>query len=76
MNDLERERLRARVADIAVRHIEPLFDKRCRVTVLVRAPYLPDGDVVVSVDDCKAAIKALERLATKPVFLAPRELRR
>lgn len=64
------ERLKERLADIAVRHIEPLFDQRCKVTVLVRSPHLSDGDIVVSADDCESAIKALQRLATYPEFSA------
>jgi hypothetical protein len=39
-----------------------------RVTIVVRAPSLPDGDVVVTDDDLDAAIKAIERLKFRPAI--------
>ena len=62
MTPLEKERLRSVVADKLV-EMEPLFDARCRLTFIMRAPHLSDGDLVVTNDEMSALLTALNRLA-------------
>jgi len=66
-----RVELRDRIADVLA-DMEPMFDRRCRLTFVMRAPHLPDGDLIVTGDDIPAVIKALERLkGYEPVGGAP-----
>jgi hypothetical protein len=62
MTPLEKERLRARVADQLV-DMESMFDSRCKLTFVMRSPHLPDGDLIVTSDDVALVIKAVQRLA-------------
>ena len=39
--------------------------KNPKITLVVRAPDLTDGDLVMSIDDLGEAIKAIERLAAR-----------
>lgn len=41
--------------------IEMLFVPECRITLLVRSPHLPDGDLVLTRDDLDKAVGALMR---------------
>lgn len=70
MNAKDREQLRARVADRLV-DMESMFDSRCKLTFLMRAPHLPDGDLVVTSDDVALAIAALQRLSGYEVVKSP-----
>jgi hypothetical protein len=61
MTAFDREALRDRIADWLV-DMEPLFDRRCKLTFVMRAPHLPDGDLIVTADNIDAVIVALQRL--------------
>lgn len=61
MNKHGMEELRARIADWLV-DMEPMFDSRCKLTFVMRAPHLPDGDLIVTADNVDAVITALQRL--------------
>lgn len=63
MNDADKTRLRDRIAD-RLADMELMFDPRCKLTFVMRAPHLPDGDVIVTSDDIPSVIKAIERLGT------------
>lgn len=55
-------------ADIA-EHLEAicaLFDFRPKVTIIIRTPWLDDGDVVLSDDSYDLAVNALRRLEKSP----------
>lgn len=56
-----RVQLRDQIADWLA-DLEPMFDRRCKLTFVMRAPHLADGDLIVTADDVPAVIKALERL--------------
>lgn len=56
-----KERLRAQIADWLVSK-EKMFDHRCKLTFVMRAPHLPDGDLIVSADNIDSVITALQRL--------------
>lgn len=49
------------VVKAALARLEPLFDERCLLTFVARAPHLPDGDMVVTQDDIDAVIASLTR---------------
>lgn len=61
MNAAGKEELRDRIADWLVSK-EKMFDPRCKLTFVMRAPHLPDGDLIVTADDINAVITALQRL--------------
>jgi hypothetical protein len=42
--------------------MEEMFDPRCKLTFVMRAPHLPDGDMIVTADNIDAVIVALQRL--------------
>jgi hypothetical protein len=63
MTSAEKEQLRDQIADRLV-DMESMFDKRCKLTFVMRAPHLPDGDLIVTSDDVGSVIAALQRLAT------------
>lgn len=42
--------------------LEPLFDKRCKLTFVMRAPHHADADMVVTTDDVGEVIAAMRRL--------------
>ena len=62
MTPYDKEQLRARVSDCLV-DMESMFDRRCKLTFVMRAPHLPDGDLIVTNDDVASVIKAVQRLA-------------
>ena len=45
--------------------------KNPKVTLIVRAPDLPDGDVVIGNDDLDAAIAAINRLKARTPTVSP-----
>jgi hypothetical protein len=45
--------------------------KNPKVTLIVRAPDLPDGDVVIGNDDLDAAIVAIQRLKDREPLFKP-----
>jgi len=61
--DQKVERLRQTVAEHACA-IEALFNSPVKVTIIVRNPAVPSGDrdCVVSSDDLRAAVAAVQRL--------------
>lgn len=61
MKAFDKELLRSQIADRLVA-MEKMFDPRCKLTFVMRAPHLGDGDIVVTADDVDAVIRALERL--------------
>lgn len=61
MKKFDKELLRAEVADRLV-EMEAMFDHRCKLTFVMRAPHLPDGDMIVTADDVDSVIRALQRL--------------
>jgi hypothetical protein len=63
MTHQEKQRLRDRIAD-RLADMESMFDPRCKLTFVMRAPHLQDGDVIVTGDDIPSVIKAIERLGT------------
>ncbi len=63
MTPFEKEQLRDQIADKLV-DMESMFDRRCKLTFVMRSPHLPDGDVVVTSDDIGSIIAALQRLST------------
>jgi hypothetical protein len=62
-SQIEKERLRSVIAEV-LHGMEPMFDARCKLTFVMRAPHLPDGDLVVTSDEIEAVIGALDRLRT------------
>jgi len=58
------DKVRATHAAVAEQcaHIAGFFKPDARITVLIRNPSLPDGDMVVSDDSMDLAIEALARL--------------
>lgn len=70
MTPSEKEYLRSQVADLLIDYFEPLFDARCKLTFVMRAPHLPDGDLVVTSDSVEQVIAALQRLGTYEVVAA------
>lgn len=56
---------------ILINHLEPLFVPECRITLLVRAPHLPDGDLVLTRDDLDKAISALVRAKELGLNIGP-----
>ena len=66
----QQEQLRSEIADIIVEYLEPICDVRCRISVVIRGPHLPDGDLVVTNDDLDHVIAALQRLKTYPAIKA------
>lgn len=68
MTVADRERLRCQIAD-RLAEMEPMFDARCRLTFIMRAPHLADGDVVVTSDEIQDVITALQRLAGYSVIV-------
>lgn len=61
MNATGKEELRAKIADWLVAK-EKMFDPRCKLTFVMRAPHLPDGDLIVTADNIDLVITALQRL--------------
>jgi hypothetical protein len=61
MTPAEKNALRERIADVLV-DVEPWFDRRCKLTFVMRAPHLADGDLVVTADAIQDVIAALQRL--------------
>ena len=57
----DKELLRSRVADKLVA-MEKMFDPRCKLTFVMRAPHLADGDMIVTSDHIDSVITALQRL--------------
>jgi hypothetical protein len=57
MNDI-RKRLLEQIAQVCMRHIEPLFKPGVQVTVIVRTPNNDEADVVVTTDNL-GDVKAL-----------------
>ena len=45
--------------------LEPLLDKRCKLTFVMRAPHHADADMVVTTDDVGEVIAAMRRLYTE-----------
>ena len=66
----QKEQLRSDVADRLV-EMESMFDSRCKLTFVMRAPHLHDGDLIVTNDDIKKVRAALERLETYEPVVAP-----
>ncbi len=66
----QQEQLRSEIADIIVEFLEPICDSRCLISVVIRSPHLPDGDLVVTADDPEKIIQALQRLKTYPEIKA------
>jgi len=62
MTNAEKEHLRSMVADRLVA-MESMFDKRCKLSLVMRAPHLPDGDLLVTNDDTASLMAALKRLS-------------
>jgi hypothetical protein len=62
MTAAEKVRLRDRIADRLV-DMESMFDRRCKLTFVMRAPHLPDGDLIVTNDEVPLVITAVQRLA-------------
>ena len=46
---------------------------RPKLTLVVRAPDLPDGDVVIGDDDLDMAIAAIERLKSRQPIFEPKK---
>lgn len=58
-----------RVGDIASAHlatIAQMFNPPVHLTLVVRSPELPDGDMVLTDDDLDLAIGAIENLKLRP----------
>jgi len=66
----QKEDLRERIADRLV-EMESMFDPRCKLSFVMRSPHLPDGDLIVTNDDPKLLIKAIERLSGYDVIAHP-----
>jgi hypothetical protein len=43
-----------------------LFAQRPKITIVIRTPWLEDGDVILSDDDFDLAIAAINRLRNRP----------
>lgn len=69
-NREERERLLGLIAD-ALMELEPYFDARCFLTLLVRAPHRGDGDILVTRDSDEAIIAAIQRLKGRDMMGRP-----
>lgn len=59
----EREALRDHIA-VRLLAMESMFDERCKLTFVMRAPHLDDGDLVVTSDSIPDVVTALQRLQT------------
>ena len=51
--------------------IAKLFKQRPKMTIVIRADWLPNGDVILTDDDQEKAIAAIRRLHEKPDILIP-----
>lgn len=75
LSEAEKIALRNKIADRLV-DMEAMFDPRCKLTFVMRAPHLGDGDLVVTGDDIDAVIAALTRLKIKPCVPAAERIAR
>lgn len=59
ISDAEMEVLRARIAAILVKHVEPIFTQDYLLTILCRVPGKPTRTVIVSNDDPEIVLTPL-----------------
>lgn len=63
--------LLAKIADILVKHVEPIFKDEVKITLIVRLPGNNDADVVVSSDDINELTALIERGKAREVVVMP-----
>lgn len=72
---LERDRIRNRLATLCQEAKESVKDgERYHATILLRAPHLADGDVLVTDDDDTAILNAIRRRAGMPPLTVAEEV--
>jgi hypothetical protein len=51
--------------DLALQKLEKCFKPGIQLTLIARAPFLDDGDLILTRDNLDDVIKSIERLKTK-----------
>jgi hypothetical protein len=64
----ELRQLNNRLADVLARHVEPIFKRGTRLTIIARTPGNDEADVLVTSDDLESIAALIERSKTRPAI--------